>query len=198
MAIERAMHKNYDADPKKRNLQQEAEAHVAVQRWIDAGNLMGRSTTVESIREVHQRFCAALPEELLWVEIPDTKERVKVVPGEFREHFVEVGDHVPISPGAVPRFVKRFKSVYSGLGRAEAVASAAAAHHRLLWIHPIPRWQRPSCSVDVRCMRPCWRCLIREQFGQWPGDLAGMLPSISSILQRATLGAATTLMGEET
>ena len=41
MAIERAIRKNYDADPKKRNLQLEAEAHVAVQRWIDAGSLTG-------------------------------------------------------------------------------------------------------------------------------------------------------------
>jgi Fic family protein len=41
MAIERAMRKNYDNDPKKRNLQKEAEAHVAVQRWIDSGALDG-------------------------------------------------------------------------------------------------------------------------------------------------------------
>jgi hypothetical protein len=42
IAIERAMRKNYDSDPKKRNLQKEAEAHVAVQRWIDGGGLSGR------------------------------------------------------------------------------------------------------------------------------------------------------------
>lgn len=136
MAIERAIRKNYDADPKKRNLQLEAEAHVAVQRWIDAGSLTGRATTLDGIREVHRRFCAALPEELLWVDVPGTKERVRVIPGELREDFVEVGEHVPVSPGAVPRFMERFESVYTGLGKFEVVASAAAAHHRLLWIHP--------------------------------------------------------------
>jgi Fic family protein len=136
IAIERAMRKNYDNDPKKRNLQKEAEAHVAVQRWIDNGALSGRVTTVEGIREVHRRFCAALPDDLLWVEIPDTKERVRVIPGELRNRFVEVGRHEAVSPGAVPRFMRQFESAYTGLGKAEAVVNAAAAHHRLLWIHP--------------------------------------------------------------
>lgn len=136
IAIERAMRKNYDKDPKKRNLQKEAEAHVAVQRWIDGGGLAGRPTTVESICEIHWRFCSALPDDLLWVEIPDTGERVRLVPGELRERFVEVGKHEAISPGAVPRFMKQFESFYTGLGKAEAIVSAATAHHRLLWIHP--------------------------------------------------------------
>ena len=41
-----------------------------------------------------------------------------------------------MSPGALPRFLQRFEDVYSGLGRAETIIAAAAAHHRLLWIHP--------------------------------------------------------------
>lgn len=136
IAIERAMRKSYDRDPKKRNLQKEAEAHVAVQRWIDSGGLSGRAMTVEGICEIHCRFCAALPDDLLWVEIPDTGEKIRVIPGELRQRFVEVGKHEAVSPGAVPRFMKQFEAVYSRLGKAEATASAAAAHHRLLWIHP--------------------------------------------------------------
>jgi len=136
IAIERAMRKNYDNDPRKRNLQKEAEAHVAVQRWIDGGGLSGRATTVDGICEIHRRFCAALPEDLLWVEVPDAGDKVRVVPGELRQAFVEVGNHEAVSPGAVPRFMKQFQASYSRLGKAEATVSAAAAHHRLLWIHP--------------------------------------------------------------
>ena len=136
IAIERAMRKNYERDPKKRSLQKEAEAHVAVQRWIDGGNLSGRAMTVEGICEIHQRFCAALPDDLLWIEVPGTGERVRVVPGELRRRFVEVGRHEAVSPGAVPRFMKQFEAFYSRLGKGEAIASAAAAHHRLLWVHP--------------------------------------------------------------
>jgi Fic family protein len=49
---------------------------------------------------------------------------------------VRVGQHVPISPGAVPRFLARYEEAYGRLGRTDAILSAAAAHHRLLWIHP--------------------------------------------------------------
>lgn len=134
--IERALKGEYSDNAKKRNLQKEAEAHIAVQKWIDEGNLRGKATTREGISEVHRRFCAELPPDLLWVENPDTHERLPVVPGEFRHKDVKVGRHVPVSPGAVPRFMERFEAVYTGLNKVESVLSAAAAHHRLAWIHP--------------------------------------------------------------
>lgn len=136
IAIERAMRKNYDHDPKRRDLQQEAEAHVAVQRWIDNGALTAKAAAVESIREIHAKFCAALPDDFLWVDFPETGERVRLVPGELRDRFVKVGHHVAISPGAVPRFMQRFASAYGGLGKSDTIVNAAAAHHRLLWVHP--------------------------------------------------------------
>jgi Fic family protein len=73
---------------------------------------------------------------MLWVEEPDTHERLKVVPGELRHRDVRVGRHIPVSPGAVPRFLAHFENVYSKLGKTDAILAAAAAHHRLLWIHP--------------------------------------------------------------
>jgi Fic family protein len=134
--IERALNNDYSREPKKRDLQREAKAHVAVQQWIDAGGLKGRAVDVESIREIHRRFCEQLPEDLLVVDNPDTKEKAKVIPGQFRTRDVKVGRHVPISPGAVPRFLARYQEVYAGLGAIDTVMSAAAAHHRLAWIHP--------------------------------------------------------------
>ncbi|MGH8242135.1 MAG: Fic family protein [Steroidobacteraceae bacterium] len=134
--IERALRSEYSREPGRRNLQLEARAHVTVQAWIDAGGVSGRATSHEVIREIHRRFCEPLPDELLWVEDPETGKRARVRPGEFRARDVRVGTHVPISPGAIPRFVNRFEAVYGPLGRAEAIISAAAAHHRLLWIHP--------------------------------------------------------------
>lgn len=49
---------------------------------------------------------------------------------------VKVGRHVPVSPGALPRFMQRYEEAYAPLGKAEAILAAAAMHHRLLWIHP--------------------------------------------------------------
>ena len=134
--IERALKGDYSKDAKKCDLQLEAKAHIDVQQWIDNGGLKGRVVTVEAIREIHRRFCDQLPEELLWVEDPATKERVKVIPGELRRRHVMVGRHVAISPPAVIRFLQWFEEVYSRLGKTETILATAAAHHRLAWIHP--------------------------------------------------------------
>jgi len=134
--IERALKNDYSTNPDKRNLQLEAKAHIAVQQWIDEGGLQGRAASTNAICEIHKRFGDLLPEELLWVDEPDTGERMQIIPGALRQRNVKVGQHVPISPGAVPRFLGQFERAYSGLGRAETIIAAAAAHHRLLWIHP--------------------------------------------------------------
>jgi Fic family protein len=134
--IERALMGDYSKDTKKRDLQLEAKAHINVQQWIDDGALEGRVVTTESIREIHRRFSELLPDDLLWVEDPTTKERIKVIPGECRRRDVAVGNHTPVSPPAVPRFLLRFEQVYSRLGKTETILATAAAHHRLAWIHP--------------------------------------------------------------
>ncbi|WP_027950979.1 Fic family protein [Haliea salexigens] len=134
--IERALQNDYSDEPRRRDLQLEARAHVAVQQWIDEGGLSGRATTLDGICEIHRRFGGELPGELLWVEDPESGERARMTPGELRDRDVIVGAHVPVSPGALPRFLRRFEQVYGRLGKAQTTISAAAAHHRLLWIHP--------------------------------------------------------------
>ncbi len=134
--IERALNGDYSKDAKKRDLQIEARAHIAVQQWIDDGGLRGRAVSADSIREIHRRFCEHLPDDLLWAVDPVTQEKIKVIPGELRRRDVAVGNHIPVSPGAVPRFLHRFEAVYCRLGKTETILATAAAHHRLVWIHP--------------------------------------------------------------
>lgn len=93
-------------------------------------------TAPASIIEMHRRFCELLPEDLHYVEMPGTGERIKVVPGAVRERHVTVGRHIAISPGAVPRFMERFHQAYERTGRIDSILASACAHHRLLWIHP--------------------------------------------------------------
>src|SRR5882724_3993739 len=102
--IERALRNDYSQDLRKRDLQIEAKAHIAVQQWIDTGGLQCRETIqAQAISEIHRRFCELLPEDLLWVEDLVTGERVRLGPGEFRKRDVRVGNHIAISPGALPR-----------------------------------------------------------------------------------------------
>lgn len=135
--IERALHNDYSGERHKRDLQMEARAHIEVQAWIDQGGLPGRSATrTEAIREIHRRFCEQLPEDLLWVKDGEDRECVLLVPGQLRRLDVKVGQHVAISPEALPRFLERFEQAYGATTRTEALLSVAAAHHRLLWLHP--------------------------------------------------------------
>ncbi|MFQ5671855.1 MAG: Fic family protein [Nitrospinales bacterium] len=134
--IERSMEGNYSQDPKKRDLQLEARAHIICQQWIDDGGLTGRAYRVDGVLEIHRRFCENLPDDLLWVIGYKNKERIRVVPGKMRTRDVRVGRHLAISPGALPRFMERFEAEYSKLGKSESILAAAAAHHRLVWIHP--------------------------------------------------------------
>jgi Fic family protein len=134
--IERALAGDYSQDAHRRDLQIEARAHIAVQHWIDGGGLEALPTTRRAITEIHRRFCEQLPEDLLAVEMPAGRHNIRLIPGELRRQDVVVGRHIPISAPAVPRFLTRYEEVYGGLGKTESVMAAAAAHHRLLWIHP--------------------------------------------------------------
>ena len=134
--IERALKNDYSTDAKKRNLQLEAKAHITVQKWIDEGALKGRATTADGLIEIHRRFGELLPDELLWAEDPETGEKIKIIPGSLRQRDVKVGRHIPVSPGALPRFLKRFEDVYGRLGKTDSILASSSAHHRLLWIHP--------------------------------------------------------------
>lgn len=134
--IERALKNDYSQNTRQRNLQLEAKAHITVQQWIDEGGLKDHAASYDGLREIHRRFCELLPEELLWAENPETSERKEIVPGELRGRDVKVGRHIPVSPGALPRFMRRFEAAYNGLGKTDTIFAAASAHHRLLWIHP--------------------------------------------------------------
>ena len=135
--IERALQGDYSQDSHKRELQLEAKAHITVQKWIDEGGLDTLApTSVDALTQTHRRFGELLPPDLLWVEDPKTHERLPVIPGQLRTNDVQVGRHVAISPGALPQFLERFALVYGRLGKSESILAIAAAHHRLVWIHP--------------------------------------------------------------
>jgi Fic family protein len=137
--IDRALARDYAADPQRRALQLEAVAHIEVQRMIDLGeDPPAWPATADYAVWLHREFCTRLPEELLWVESPDTHERLKVEPGVLRSRDVQVGLHVPPEGASLSRFLTRFAEAYDprNLSKVRQIEAIAAAHHRFLWIHP--------------------------------------------------------------
>lgn len=137
--IDRALKKDFAVESEKRNLQLEAVAHIHVQRLVDIGeDPQDAVTTTEYIQWLHREFCERLPPELLVVVNPDTGAKVTVQPGQLRTDAVQVGLHRPPAPKALPAFLARFQEAYNPaiLSKPRQVIAVAAAHHRLLWIHP--------------------------------------------------------------
>jgi hypothetical protein len=45
--------------------------------------LAARPLSLAGIKEIHHRFSELLPDDLLWIENPDTGERLKILPGRL-------------------------------------------------------------------------------------------------------------------
>jgi Fic family protein len=137
--IEQALSDNYSQNTARRALQLEARAHFDLQRMIDKGEDPAVApTSAEYIQWLHREFCSRLPEELLWVENPDTGEKIRVTPGETRTGSVQVGRHLPPTAEELSAYLARFEEAYvpDRLSRSKQIIAVAASHHRLLWIHP--------------------------------------------------------------
>ena len=137
--IDKALADNYSSNPERRVLQKEARAHIDVQKMIDTGqDPESAPTSSEYIQWLHREFCSRLPAELLRVENPDTGEIIEVVPGELRTGTVQVGKHIPPSEKELDTYITRLTNAYAPekLSKPLQLIAVAAAHHRLLWIHP--------------------------------------------------------------
>ena len=75
--IDRALHKDYSAEPKQRALQLEAVAHIEVQRAIDKGDDLAEFPASSAYAVwLHREFCRRLADELLRVEDPEQSRSI--------------------------------------------------------------------------------------------------------------------------
>jgi Fic family protein len=139
--IVRAMQKEYDSEPAKRNLQLESVAHITMQKDMERRlreepeiRMTGRAF----LCYLHREFYRQLPAEFQVVTNPEKGRKSIVVPGELREESVKVGYHQPPGHSSLKAFLDRFDEFYEPKKHHGALklVAAAAAHHRLMWIHP--------------------------------------------------------------
>ncbi len=139
--IVRAMNKDYDVEPAKRNLQQESVAHIEVQKRMEA-RLEKESdlvvTSADYLKFLHYEFYSLTPDEFRVVTDPQTGKKDYVIPGEFRHSEVQVGRHIPPCHSDISLLMDRFNEAYLPARHhgVKKLIAAAAAHHRLMWLHP--------------------------------------------------------------
>lgn len=136
--IAAALKADFSIEPGRRDLQLEAVAHIAVQLAIDQGDLDGLADDFSALaREIHRRFYGVLPPAMQEVRDPTTNAAIATVtPGAYRTRNVEVGRHVPVAAEMVPSFMHHLAAGYAPVRRHIQPVAVAAAHHRLLWVHP--------------------------------------------------------------
>ncbi len=86
---------------------------------------------------LHKEFYSRLPESE-WITTSLSGQTYPLNPGELRGYNVDVGQHTPPDHSALPEFLETFRTFYKGkqILATEQLIAAAAAHHRLAWIHP--------------------------------------------------------------
>ncbi len=138
--IDAALTKHFSKNLAERSLQILHLAHVEVQADMEARiQKMPPSDicSAEFLCWLHEGFYRRLPEDFQKVE--DEKGKFHLVqPGQLRDSEVSVGRHLAPSSKKLNDFLKRFAEFYGPTVSLEpnSLVAAAAAHHRLAWIHP--------------------------------------------------------------
>ena len=138
--VERAMRQDYSNEPAKRDRQIESIIHIDVQKKIEDRLAEDPETDVANadfLCWIHREFYERMPEDLRWLKGEDgTREWVEA--GAFRKCAVAVGRHLPPEAGSIDAFLKRFQEAYDPdkVHGTKKFVALAAAHHRLMWIHP--------------------------------------------------------------
>jgi Fic family protein len=138
--IDAALRKDFSADFAQRSLQMLHIAHVEVQREMEARLAKIPANEICSqdfLCWLHQEFYQRLPDSLRLLE-DETKKRFHVEPGQLRDSEVSVGRHMAPVSRKLDVFLRRFSEFYGPCvtRKPDTLVSAAAAHHRLTWIHP--------------------------------------------------------------
>lgn len=142
--IEKATRKIFSDDIKQQRLQKLSLVHIEVQEWIE--KLFEKKDDVtpfkrEFICDVHRKFYSHPDmEPFLHIKVDKQSDTtIKMVPGEFRDRLVYVGDHTAPEHTDISTLFSIYESSYklaSHSTQAKRVIYAIASHHRLTWIHP--------------------------------------------------------------
>ena len=134
-AIERALHKQFDANVALARKQRVAVAHMEVEEQLE------QRSAERSARDLFDPALICEIHRLLYGKLPETDritdEGKPIVPGEYRLDDVTAGRHLAPPWKDVAELMKGWADRYRSLAGTESLLiGAACSHHRLTWIHP--------------------------------------------------------------
>jgi Fic family protein len=138
--IDAAIRRDFSTNAAQRSLQLQHVAHMEVQADMEArlpAMATGDICSTEFLCWLHEGFYRRLPEAFRKIE-DDKGTAREVRGGELRQDEVSVGRHMAPASKKLGEFLQRFAGFYGPLVTMEpaSLTAAAAAHHRLTWIHP--------------------------------------------------------------
>jgi hypothetical protein len=101
------LHADFASEPKRRDLQLEAAAHIAVQAAIGSAAIEPMHPMSALVCAIHRQFYERLPPSLRWVDELGSGRRLAVVLGAWREGNVTVGAHLAPPPPELPSWMAR-------------------------------------------------------------------------------------------
>ena len=110
--IAKALKNDYSTDKTKRDLQLEAQAHIALYKEIgieiNNANLNYIPSSTNYIKNIHKRFYDYLPDDFKEVKSIEGVKKY-VMPGELRVDEVKVGRHIAPYSVELAKFMDRFE-----------------------------------------------------------------------------------------
>ena len=138
--IDRAIAADFSAEPDLARKQRLALAHIRTEEFCEEA-LHNSPNPDETVAQLYTPTLLKYLHHALFNHLPASDltlgDGSLMVAGEFRTRGVAVGRHDAPSAASLPAFISRWGAVYGRVRRGEAaIVAAAAAHHRLAWVHP--------------------------------------------------------------
>jgi Fic family protein len=138
--IDRALLADFSSEPDLARKQRLALAHIRTEQFCEEA-LDSAAQPEETVAQLYTPVLLKYLHHELFCQLPAVDltlgDGSLMVAGALRTRGVAVGRHEAPTSGSLPAFIARWGAVYGGVRRGEAaIVAAAAAHHRLAWMHP--------------------------------------------------------------
>jgi Fic family protein len=145
--IERALRREFSAEPKRARLQRIAIAHIEAEKELEQlatlESPMSTSFLVSAHKALYNKLSAA---------DRVTDEGITVTPGELRTRDVKVGEHLPPTAESVPRFLERMDEAYDQtMSWDRRLVAVACLHQRAAWVHPFVDGNGRAIRLQSHC-----------------------------------------------